>query len=75
VTVEDIDQILLRIASHNPKSSREVQSLAKTWPDADYVELVGDLYKKLAPREAKWVTRHSIERKFWSLQLASMSPG
>jgi hypothetical protein len=54
---EDIDQTLLRIASYNSESSCEVRSLAETWPDANHVSLLGKLYQKLQPREAKWLTR------------------
>lgn len=57
--VEDIDGVLLQIASFNTESSLEVQSLANTpgWNNADHVTLLGDLYRQLQPREAKWLTR------------------
>ena len=57
VTVEEIDQSLLRIAAFNPRSSPAVQSLASTWKDPDTIELLVNLYQRLKAREAKWLTR------------------
>jgi hypothetical protein len=57
VTVEEIDQALLRIAAFNKSSSPAVQSLASTWGRADQTGLLGDLYRRLQGREAKWLTR------------------
>jgi DNA ligase N terminus len=57
VTVEEIDQCLLRIAAFNTSSSLAVQSLASTWKDADQLVLLENLYQRLQGREAKWLTR------------------
>lgn len=57
MTVEEIDQALLRIAAFNPLSSPEVRSLAETWEDGDEVGLLGRLYSQLQARESKWLTR------------------
>lgn len=57
VTVEDIDQTLLKIASHNPNSSPEVRSLAAKVKTYDAIELLGKVYRSLGGKEAKWLTR------------------
>ena len=57
VIVEQIDQALLRIASHNPNSSPEVRSLASKVETPDTIELLGKFYRSLGGREAKWLTR------------------
>jgi hypothetical protein len=57
VTVEDVDQSLLRIAAFDPRSSPAVQSLASTWKDPDGIESLVNLYQRLKGREAKWLTR------------------
>jgi hypothetical protein len=57
VTVEQIDQSLLRIASHSSGSSAEVRSLALEDEDCDTIEILGNFYRRLTSREAKWLTR------------------
>ena len=57
MTVEEIDQALLKIASHNPKSSPEVRSLAPKIKNYDMIALLGNIYQSLGSREAKWFTR------------------
>ncbi|KAG0646470.1 hypothetical protein D0Z07_7513 [Hyphodiscus hymeniophilus] len=57
VTVEEIDQALLKIASHNAKSSPEVRSLASKVKNYDTIDLLGNIYQRLAGKEAKWFTR------------------
>jgi hypothetical protein len=57
VTVEDIDQSLLQIAAFDKRSSPAVQSLASSWKYPDGIELLGNIYRKLQAREAKWLTR------------------
>jgi hypothetical protein len=57
VTVERIDQSSLRIASHNKSSSAQVKSLALEDKNYDAIEILGDIYRRLSSREAKWLTR------------------
>lgn len=57
VTVEQIDQSLLRIASHHKSSSAQVKSLALEDRNYDAIEILGDIYRRLTSREAKWLTR------------------
>lgn len=57
INAEEIDQALLRIASFSSGSSAQVRSLSRTWSYADEVELLGNLYRRLQGREAKWLTR------------------
>ncbi|RFU33446.1 hypothetical protein B7463_g2865, partial [Scytalidium lignicola] len=57
LTVEEIDQSLLRIASHNAQSSRKVRSLAAPGATCDAIGILDHLYRQLHPREAKWLTR------------------
>ena len=57
MTVEDIDQVLLKIASHDPNSSLEVRSLASRVKNYDTIELLGKIYRSLGSKEAKWFTR------------------
>ncbi|KAH8805923.1 DNA ligase N terminus-domain-containing protein [Xylogone sp. PMI_703] len=57
VTVEEIDQSLLRIASHNAQSFMKVRSLAASGTSCDVIGLLDRLYCRLHPREAKWLTR------------------
>jgi hypothetical protein len=57
VTVEDIDQALLKIASHSPNSSSIVRSLASKVKNHDTIDLLGKLYRSLGAKEAKWLTR------------------
>jgi hypothetical protein len=61
VTVEEIDQALLKIASHNPNSSLEVRSLAPKVRNHDTIELLGKIYRSLGGREAKWLTRFILK--------------
>jgi hypothetical protein len=56
-TVEQIDQSLLRVASHNKSSSAEVRSLALDDNDYDTIDILGELYRCLTSRESKWLTR------------------
>lgn len=67
MSVEQIDQSLLQIASHNKCSSAEVKSLAVKDGKYDAIDILGDLYQSLAPREAKWLTR-LILKDFGSLK-------
>lgn len=57
MTVELVDQTLLRIASHNKDSSPETRSLALENKNYDAIDILGDLYQRLTSREAKWLTR------------------
>ncbi|KAF4626573.1 hypothetical protein G7Y89_g11585 [Cudoniella acicularis] len=57
VTVEEVDQILLKTASRNPSSSTEIHSLAAACKDFDTIDAFANLYERLKPREAKWLTR------------------
>jgi hypothetical protein len=57
ITVEEVDQSLLRIASCNMSSSAEVRSLALPDKNYDAIEILGDIYPRLTSREAKWLTR------------------
>lgn len=56
VTVEEIDQSLLEIAAHNEHSSPEVRA-AKKSARCDIIEILGNIYRRLRSREAKWLTR------------------
>lgn len=57
VTVEMVDEYLLRIASQNKDSSAEVRSLAPGSMQYDTINTLGELYQRLTSREAKWLTR------------------
>lgn len=57
MTVDEIDQALLKIASHNTRSSPQVRSLASNVKAPDTIELLGSIYRRLQGREAKWLTR------------------
>ncbi|KIM99558.1 hypothetical protein OIDMADRAFT_146213 [Oidiodendron maius Zn] len=57
VTVEMVDEYLLRIASQNKDSSAEVRSLTLGSMQYDTIDTLGELYQRLASREAKWLTR------------------
>src|ERR1700710_2973895 len=56
VTVEDVDESLLEIASHNAESSPAVKASMK-YPRCDKIGILGKLYARLRFREAKWLTR------------------
>lgn len=56
--VEDIDQVLLKIACTNQGSSPEIKALAVDLPqDFCPVDALRDIYDRLQPREGKWLTR------------------
>ncbi|KAL3422866.1 DNA ligase 4-like protein 1 [Phlyctema vagabunda] len=57
VTVEEIDQVLLLIASRNQKSSPAVRDLAKSSAGVDAFDTLSNIYCRLQAREAKWLTR------------------
>jgi hypothetical protein len=57
VTVEEIDRILISVASRNRNSSKSLQELAvKCKDDSPIAELHG-IFNRLRPREIKWLTR------------------
>ncbi|KAK3986307.1 hypothetical protein QBC44DRAFT_141224 [Cladorrhinum sp. PSN332] len=57
VTLEEIDQLLHRIAASCRFSSPLVRSSASCERLADHELYLGDLYKRLSARDAKWLTR------------------
>ncbi|KAG4438320.1 hypothetical protein IFR05_006207 [Cadophora sp. M221] len=58
ISVEEIDQSLLRIAIFNDGSSLAVKSLKEQNENPpDRIEVLEKLYMQLQPREAKWLTR------------------
>ncbi|RDW88250.1 hypothetical protein BP6252_00282 [Coleophoma cylindrospora] len=57
VTIEEIDQTLLLLASQNDQSSLAVRNLAKVCINEDPLEQLGKIYCRLQAREAKWLTR------------------
>lgn len=61
MTVDEIDQCLLRIASYNPTSSPLVQALSRHWHKGDVIDLLDGLYLQLQGREAKWLTRYILK--------------
>ncbi|KAH9219351.1 hypothetical protein DL95DRAFT_443454 [Leptodontidium sp. 2 PMI_412] len=62
ISVEEIDQSLLRIAIFNDGSSLAVKSLKEQNENPpDRIEVLEKLYTRLQPREAKWLTRIIIK--------------
>jgi len=57
VTVEEIDALLHQIASMCRFSSPAVRDSVSTSRLADRELALGNLYKRLTPRDAKWLTR------------------
>ncbi|KAL2062635.1 hypothetical protein VTL71DRAFT_5707 [Oculimacula yallundae] len=58
ISVEEIDQSLLRIAIFNERSSLAVKSLMlQNEKHPDRIDILETLFTRLQPREAKWVTR------------------
>src|SRR5689334_17046763 len=57
VTVEEIDQAFLRVASQNPASSPEIQALVTACPNVDVIDEFARIFNRLHPREVKWLTR------------------
>ncbi|KAK4103998.1 hypothetical protein N658DRAFT_504807 [Parathielavia hyrcaniae] len=57
VTVEEIDQVLHRLAAACRFSSPAVRSSASENRPADQELSLGDLYRRLSARDAKWLTR------------------
>ncbi|KAH7323938.1 hypothetical protein BKA65DRAFT_567912 [Rhexocercosporidium sp. MPI-PUGE-AT-0058] len=58
ISVEEIDQSLLRIAIFNDGSSLAVKSLKESNEKLpDRIDILEALYTQLQPREAKWLTR------------------
>lgn len=57
VTVEEIDQFFIKTAAHNPRSSLELQSLARHCPNFDAHATLKDIFSRLYPSQAKWMTR------------------
>ncbi|KAI1262520.1 hypothetical protein F5Y18DRAFT_430066 [Xylariaceae sp. FL1019] len=57
VTVEEIDEVLSRIAAACRFSSPAVRALPKTSNRADVDDALGHIYLRLSARDAKWFTR------------------
>ncbi|KAK4122280.1 hypothetical protein N657DRAFT_575760 [Parathielavia appendiculata] len=57
VTVEEIDQVLHSLAAACRFSSPAVRSSAPDYCPADQELSLGDLYRRLSARDAKWLTR------------------
>lgn len=57
MTIEDIDDVLLRIASQCKNSSEAVRSHARRHGNSHITDSLAKLYHRLQSREAKWLTR------------------
>lgn len=57
MTVEQIDQFFIKTAADNPRSSLELQSLQRYSPHHVVTVELKDIFSRLWPREAKWMTR------------------
>jgi DNA ligase-4 len=57
VTTDDIEKILITIASKNEFSSPAIRSFADEYIGEDINSLLSSLYTRLQSRDAKWLTR------------------